>query len=79
MNIGYDFGIEDKVECSNTLKTNETNETKLTELQVTCFQAMRKVETEARWTKYAQQSLRRAKEQYKKAVEAYERHLEATK
>lgn len=74
MNIGYDFGIEDKVECSNTLKTNET-----TELQVACFQAMRKVETEARWTKYAQQSLRRAKEQYKKAVEAYERHLEATK
>jgi hypothetical protein len=77
MAIGYDFDIEDKVECSNTLKM--TNENKLTELQVACFQAMRKVETESRWTKYAQQSLKRAKDNYKRAVEAYETHLEANK
>lgn len=54
----------------------ELNDKKRTELEVACFKAMRKLESEMKYVRWANQSARRAKAAYKEAVKQYEAYIE---
>ena len=54
-------------------------DTKQTELEVACFKAMRKLESEMKYVRWAQQAAKRAKDEYKEAVKKYENYIEETR
>jgi hypothetical protein len=51
-------------------------DTKQTELEVACFKAMRKLENEMKYVRWAQQAAKRARDEYKALVAKYEAYLE---
>jgi hypothetical protein len=54
-------------------------DTKQIELEVACFKAMRKLENEMKYVRWAQQGAKRAKDEYKEAVKKYEAYIEETR
>lgn len=57
----------------------ELNDKKRTELEVVCFKAMRKLESEMKYVRWAQQAAKRAKDDYREAVKKYEAYIEETR
>lgn len=53
----------------------ELNDKKRTELEVACFKAMRKLESEMKYVRWANQSAKRARTAYKEAVKQYETYI----
>ena len=52
---------------------------KKTALEVACFKAMRKLESEMKYVRWAQTAAKRAKDDYREAVKRYEAYLEETR
>lgn len=57
----------------------ELNDKKRTELEVACFKAMRKLESEMKYVRWAQTAAKRAKDDYRETVKKYEAYIEETR